>query len=475
MTRTRRASQDCLCPKYLDLLAENARLKEEVARLKAKLSRQERTAKEQPFGLSTPSSQRLVKPSAPEPAPEEARRRKGGAPAGHKGHGWKPPDGSEPETEDLPAPDTCPCCGGALTDFPGETEAVRDLIDCHPLPAFRRRVRVPARYCPRCRKPVRPRVPGVLPKTRLTNRLLARAAREHYLDNTPMGTVARRLGVPKGTLLNGMHRLAEITRPAAGGLRGLLRDAAVKHADETPWRTDGKNGYAWVFTAGRVRLFVCEQTRAMSVPAEVLADCGGTLVTDRYAAYNCFLGDRNYCLEHLKRDTLDIVAGNPASRECRAFAETLVPWLCAAMSLRAAFDGDRVTYFVRAARIRHEIETIVAAPARHPAVQGIQNIFRENEHRLWHWTEDPRVPAENNAAERAIRPLAIARKVSHGSQSVKGRETRSVMMSVLHTLDACCTDPEERLAEALDHYARDRDADMFARLFGGLPLYIPTQ
>ena len=36
MRVTRNASQDCLCPKYLDLLAENARLKEDIARLKAK-------------------------------------------------------------------------------------------------------------------------------------------------------------------------------------------------------------------------------------------------------------------------------------------------------------------------------------------------------------------------------------------------------------------------------------------------------
>lgn len=134
----------------------------------------------------------------------------------------------------------------------------------------------------------------------------------------------------------------------------------------------------------------------------------------------------------LKRDTLDIVAGNPTSRECRAFAETLVPWLCAAMSLRAAFDGDRVTYFVRAARIRHEIETIVAAPARHPAVQGIQNIFRENEHRLWHWTEDPRVPAENNTAERAIRPLATARW-SSASLWISLRSSASTHSLILNT------------------------------------------
>jgi transposase len=475
LTVTQRASQDCVCPKYLNLLAENARLQGEVARLKAKLSRQERTAKEQPFGLSTPSSQRLVKPSLPELTPTEALRRKGGALVGHTGHGWKPPEGPDPDVEDLLAPDTCPCCGGGLIDFPGGAEVVRDLIDCHPLPAFRRRVRVPARYCPHCRKPVRPRVSGVLPKTRLTNRLLARVAREQYIDGNTMGTVARRLGVPKGTLLNEMHRLATLLRPATDGLRALLRDAAVKHADETPWRTDGNNGYAWVFVAGRITLFVCEQTRAMSVPADVLADCGGTLMTDRYAAYNCFAGERVYCFEHLKRDTLDLVVENPASRECKTFAEALVPWLCAAMSLRTTCAGDRVTYFVRAALIRREIETLALAPARHPSVQGIQNIFRENAHRLWHWTEDPRVPAENNAAERAVRPLAIARKVSHGSQSVRGRETRSVLMSILHTLNACCIDPEDQLAKALDHYAQDRNANMFARLFGGLPLYVPTQ
>jgi transposase len=290
-----------------------------------------------------------------------------------------------------------------------------------------------------------------------------------------MGTVSRRLGVGKGTLLNASHRLAEIVRPASEGLRGLLRDAAVKHADETPWRTDGDNGYAWVFVAGRVRLFACEDTRSMSVPDAVFAGCGGTLVTDRYAGYNRFAGGRNYCFEHLKRDTLETARGNPGSAECAAFADALVPWLRAAMSLRAACAGDRVTYLVRAAFIRRRIEDIAEAPARHPSVQHIQDIFRENAARLWHWAYDPRVPAENNAAERAVRPLAVARKVSHGSQSDRGRETRSVLMSVLHTLQACCTDATARLAQALDKYAENPQTDMFAALFGGLPLYIPTQ
>ena len=59
------------------------RLVEEVKRLKDKLRRQERTALEEPFGASTPSSKRLVKPSS---TPEN-RARRGGAKPGHDGHG----------------------------------------------------------------------------------------------------------------------------------------------------------------------------------------------------------------------------------------------------------------------------------------------------------------------------------------------------------------------------------------------------
>lgn len=475
MMVSQRASQGCFCQKYLNLLAENAKLQEEVARLKAKLARQERTAKEQPFGLSTPSSKRLVKPSLPELTEAEEKRRKGGALPGHLGHGWKVPEGTEPEIEELDMPSACPCCGGGLVDFPGEDETVRELIDCHPLPTFRRRVRVPARYCPHCQKPVRPRIPGVLPKTRLCNNVLARTASEHYLDGVPMGTVARRLNVSKGTLLHEMHRFAVLAMPAYENLKCVFRQAEVKYADETPWRTDGNNGYAWLFIGGPVRLFVCKGTRAMSVPAEVLADSTGALMTDRYPGYNCFAGERAYCLEHLKRDTEDIVLNNPKSRECITFADRLIPLLAKAMSLRAAYSGDPVTYFVQAASIKYKAEQIVAAPARHPSVQHIQDVFRENSARIWLWTVDPRIPCENNTAERGVRPLAIARKVSHGSQSIKGRETRSVLMSILHTLNALCADPTERLKVALDRYAKDPGADVYAELFGGLLLHTPIK
>ena len=78
--------------------------------------------------------------------------------------------------------------------------------------------------------------------------------------------------------------------------------------------------------------------------------------------------------------------------------------------------------------------TIPDADANHAGIQRIQNIFQENEDRLCHWADDRNVSAENNLAEKELRPLVIARKVSFGSHSDAGAKTREILMSTLGTL-----------------------------------------
>jgi transposase len=44
------------------------------------------------------------------------------------------------------------------------------------------------------------------------------------------------------------------------------RNSPVKHADETGWRTDGNNGYAWLFCTPEISIFRIRKTRSASVP-----------------------------------------------------------------------------------------------------------------------------------------------------------------------------------------------------------------
>ncbi|MBN1506524.1 MAG: transposase [Sedimentisphaerales bacterium] len=51
-----------------------------------------------------------------------------------------------------------------------------------------------------------------------------------------------------------------------------------------------------------------------------------------------------------------------------------------------------------------------------------------------HRADDSQIPAEKNRAERELRLLVIARKISFGSQSDAGARTRETLMTVLLTL-----------------------------------------
>jgi transposase len=52
---------------------------------------------------------------------------------------------------------------------------------------------------------------------------------------------------------------------------------------------------------------------------------------------------------------------------------------------------------------------------------------------LVRFLEDPSIPPTNNAAERALRPAVIARKVSHCSQTEGGARAFSAFCSVIRT------------------------------------------
>ena len=86
------------------------------------------------------------------------------------------------------------------------------------------------------------------------------------------------------------------------------------------------------------------------------------------------------------------------------------------MHLRSQPLSD-AAYYEQAHDLQQQIQKVIESPAQHLGVRRIQDLFRENAARLYHWVEDRRVPADNNRAERELRPTVIARKTSFGSQS----------------------------------------------------------
>lgn len=435
-----------------------------IAALEKKLGERARSPNETPFGENTPSSKRPFKTNAS----DEKRQRKGGAKPGHRGHGRKTPSSSAP-VETLAAPCSCPDCGGAMKVRKTDHRHVRGyipekIVDHHFL--------VQTSECAHCGKLVEAKVPDVLPRGKYNIPFTVHAACEHYLHGRTQGDVCKRFDIGRGALNYAMQVLASTLDPCMDRLIGQFVADPVRFADETGYREDGVNKYAWLLSTPLVSLFLAGQSRAGSVPLELLKPYlppdglfAGVLGVDRYAAYNCLHFELQYCYAHLKRDAEELEKKNPKDTEVKCFCRALIRQLSAAMRLRKKKKLSDRRYYARAAEIKANIIRICDSEAKHPDIQKLQNVFRKNAHRLYHWARDRRVPAENNYSERSLRPLVIARKLSFGTQSARGSRTRTILMSVLHSLQKQGHDPVARLCEALNLKAEQPGLDLAAFLF----------
>jgi transposase len=448
------------CPGCFEKQRRIDQLEEEVRRLKQKLRYRQRQAEEGPFGSSTPSARRPFKGHSA----EEQRAKVGGARRGHPGHGRATIPASQADRcETVPLGETCPHCAGPLQDRGFHD---RSVLDAQPLRAQRIVYRLQRKYCPSCRKFIRARAPSVLPKSLFGNQLVTQVVFLHYLCGLTLGQIGEQLGVGVGAAVALLHRVAALSQGLVPKLLEEFRQAPVRHADETGWRNDGRSGYAWLFATPLLCVFLFRRSRSAQVAREALGEAplAGVLVVDRYNGYNQAPCSLQYCYAHLLRGVEDLAREFPDQAEVQAFTAALIPLLAEAMHLHSRPLSDQ-KYYARARQLKQEMEKVIESPAQHLGVRAMQDLFRGNASRLYHWVEDRRVPADNNYAERQLRPTVIARKISFGSQSDAGAKTREVLMTLVHTLSLRFPDPQAHFKSVLDQLAERPTRDSIRLLF----------
>jgi transposase len=435
-------------------------LEEEIKTLRGKLRYQERKEEEGFFGSSTPSSKKPVKANSAEKEKKPRGARPGRKGVGRKSHTEETTD----RTVEVEAKsEACPECGGPL-EKKGWTQ--RSVVDTPRQKTEKIVFRLAKRYCPHCRRNVTSQPPGVLPKSLYGNQFIADAVEMHYLHGVPMGRICEFMDVGPGSLMKLFRRCADLFGGVPDKLIEEYRRAPVKHADETGWRTNGKNGYVWLFATPDLSVFQFGKNRSSKVPQAIFGKdlLPGTLVVDRYAAYNKVPCQIQYCYAHLLRNVEDLEKEFPDEEEVSIFVAVATPQLSLAMRLRTQPISD-ADFYRRAATLRDEIKTTMGQPARHQGIRRIQDIFRENEHRLFHWADDRAVPADNNLAERDLRPTVIARKVSFGSVTDAGAKVRSTLSTVAVTIHKRGKRVAGQIKEALDLLSRNPKTDPFAIMF----------
>jgi hypothetical protein len=249
------------------------------------------------------------------------------------------------------------------------------------------------------------------------------------------------LGISCGAIVGVLQMVAQRGKAEAQRILGEIRSSDVVNADETGWREDGKNGYVWVYSTPTEKYFV-RGDRSSEMVKRVLGESfQGVLVSDFYYAYNCYGGFHQRCWPHLLRDIHDLVEGRPGDGQLHQWAED-VRQLYNKAKLYAGLQSSKNK---NEARLHFERELLGLCRAglgdkdspQHTLCKRIDQFLGE----LFVFVAQEGVPSDNNAAERDLRHLVTTRKISGGTRSPNGTETKMILSTLFGTWTARAINP----------------------------------
>ena len=166
----------------------------------------------------------------------------------------------------------------------------------------------------------------------------------------------------------------------------------------------------------------------------------GVLVSDFYAAYHHYDGPKQRCWAHLLRDIHDLRALYPGDSSLARWADAVHDVYAKAKAITHPSEQQRRLAGLALehrllARCRPYLDDPSAVQAR--LCRRIQNYIKE----LFVFVAELDVPPDNNAAERSLRHLVISRKISGGTRSPQGTETKMTLASVFGTWRAQSLNP----------------------------------
>jgi predicted RecB family nuclease len=215
-------------------------------------------------------------------------------------------------------------------------------------------------------------------------------------------------------------------------LRGLL-DGPVVHLDETKINIKGIDQYVWVFTDNVRVVYRLRPNRETEFLKPIFSRYNGTVVTDFYGGYDALPCKQQKCLVHLIRDLNDDLWKNPFDSEFEEFVvavrELLLPLFedVQRFGLKArhlAKHHTRIDKFYR--------DMITGKVSARDTTGRYLKRFERYKHSLFSFVENDGVLWHNNTAERALRHLAIQRKIS-GSFSEQGATDYLRLLAIAQT------------------------------------------
>jgi transposase len=430
-----RAENAALRAELETLTAQQTSLREQVEQLAAALHMAQERITELEARKTPPPA--FVKPSVPE-RPKQTRKKR----APEHNHARRLETPTQVIEHRL---ERCPACQGRLSGV--HLARRRQVIDLPPPPPVEIiEHQVFTGWCSFChawREASLDLAGQVLGRERIGVGIASLVAHLRLVVRAPLRVIqawlssVHGLRLSIGEISDLLRRVAAHGQAARNAVHERIRASPVVQADETGWRENGQNGYVWFAgTPTGERYFEYHHSRAGAVINTLLGeDFAGVLGSDFYAAYNDTPGGRHQrCWAHLLRDLHALKTDHPTEL-------TVVIWAKAVKEVYLLAQAwleegrDRQATYREAVLLIHALGEQFAQAKGHPC-QALAKRLLRHEDELFVFVRQPEVPTTNNLAERSLRPLVIARKISGGSRSDQGSQTRMTLTSLFQTWQA---------------------------------------
>jgi transposase len=401
--------------------------------------------------------------------------------------GRKPlPDHLPSETITHPPVCSCPNCGGTVFSKIGTDEReVLEYVPSH----FKRVVHLrPKMSCRACETIVQAPMPSLpIERGRPGPNLLAHVLVSKYCDHLPLhrqSDIYAREGIDldRSTLAGWVGAMAALLKILSDRIGAHVRAGETVHADDTPvpvldpGRGKTKTGRLWTVvrderpwgsTAPPAAFYAYSPDRKGERAHQLLSDCRGFLHADAYAGFDkLYEGDeltgqarltQVTCWAHARRDLY-----NEFLRNRSPAAERALNLISQLFAIEAEVNGSdpQMRLATRQAKSvpvldtlkRHLDATLARISGKSEFAKAIRYITSR-----WQaftvYATDGRLEMSNNAAERAIRPLALGRKNYLFSGSDAGGERAAVIYTIVETCKMGGINPHAYLADIINRIA----------------------
>jgi transposase len=426
-----------------------------LEQLNGKLRGQNKILKQRIIDL-TRELKHKPKPAAPAfvkaNAPARTSQKKPGRRAGHVAALRPMPEKIDVHQE-VPVPlDTtgtpsCPHCRTQLSDVEQHQRLVEDIV---PSKVVTTCYHTTSGYCPACRKVVESRSadqpPAAdLPHGQLGLNTLATAAVMRVCYRLPLRQITRffaqlpGLQISPGAIVKQIKRLGKWLNKQYHRLKLALRLAGVVYADETGWRDNGKNGYLWTLTNAHHTLYHVDPSRAGKVIVELLGKAfgadGQVLVSDFYSVYDQFDARQQKCLVHLLRELRDTLAKRPELADHVFFkrCKKLTQDMLHLKKQRKALGNAE--YHRQVQLVEKRLAALAQSSWNDADADRLTARLKKHEKSLTTFLHNKEVEGTNNAAERALRPVVVMRKITGGSRGTDSAKAWAILASIMRTAE----------------------------------------